>query len=106
MAVAVVNKILEQYWKKSGPLSSFRRSPSINDQDINGYSPLHHACLNGHYEIVPTPLYLASWAGHYEIVKLLLSPHPVRPANPNAQTIHNETPLDSMDTHCSKSLYF
>uniref|UniRef100_A0A1B0G252 Uncharacterized protein n=1 Tax=Glossina morsitans morsitans TaxID=37546 RepID=A0A1B0G252_GLOMM len=59
MAAAVVNKILEQYSKKSGPLS--RRSPSINGQDINGYTPLHHACLNGHYEIMPTPLYLASW---------------------------------------------
>ncbi|KAL9899679.1 uncharacterized protein ACN427_007269 isoform 1-T2 [Glossina fuscipes fuscipes] len=110
--IAVVNKILEQYSKKSGPLSSFRRSPSINGQDINGYTPLHHACLNGHYEIVrllliydaaidvsdirgSTPLYLASWAGHYEIVKLLLS-HPVRPANPNAQTLDNETPL-----HCA-----
>uniref|UniRef100_A0A1A9W3M3 Uncharacterized protein n=1 Tax=Glossina brevipalpis TaxID=37001 RepID=A0A1A9W3M3_9MUSC len=54
------------------------RSPSINGQDVNGYTPLHHACLNGHYEIVrllmihdaaidvndirgSTPLYLASW---------------------------------------------
>ncbi|XP_075148148.1 uncharacterized protein LOC142222081 isoform X4 [Haematobia irritans] len=110
--INVVGKLLEQYAKKGGPLSSFRRSPSINGQDVNGYTPLHHACLNGHTEIVrlllahdaaidvpdirgSTPLYLASWAGHQEIVKMLLM-HPLRPANPNAQTSENETAL-----HCA-----
>lgn len=74
---------------------------------------MHHASLNGHWEIVKmllscnelitdltdirgsTPLYLASWAGHDDIVRLLLR-RPIRPANPNAQTIDNETPL-----HCA-----
>lgn len=90
-------------------IRSFRRSPSINTQDSNGYTPLHHACLNGHLEIVmvllaanvtvdmvdirgSTPLYLAAWSGHYDIVKLLLQ-HPLQPANANSCTIENETPL-------------
>ncbi|XP_059218769.1 ankyrin repeat and sterile alpha motif domain-containing protein 1B isoform X3 [Stomoxys calcitrans] len=110
--ISAVGKLLEQCAKKGGPLSSFRRSPSINGQDMNGYTPLHHACLNGHVEIVrlllandamtdvpdirgSTPLYLASWAGHQEIVKMLLM-HNMRPANPNAQTSENETAL-----HCA-----
>ncbi|XP_061386313.1 uncharacterized protein LOC133321241 [Musca vetustissima] len=110
--ISVVAKILEHYAKKGGPLSSFRRSPSINAQDMNGYTPLHHACLNGHEEIVrlllasdaatdipdirgSTPLYLASWANKPDIVKMLLM-HPRRPANPNAQNSQNETPL-----HCA-----
>lgn len=85
----------------------------MNHKDINGYTALHHACLNGHLEVVrllishestqidmpdireATPLYLASWAGHAKIVEMLLS-HPSRPANPNLQTIENETPL-----HCA-----
>ncbi|XP_073815240.1 uncharacterized protein isoform X4 [Musca autumnalis] len=109
--INVVGKILEHFAKK-GPLSSFRRSPSINAQDMNGYTPLHHACLNGHEEIVrlllaydaatdipdirgSTPLYLASWANKADIVKMLLM-HPLRPANPNAQNSQNETPL-----HCA-----
>ncbi|XP_018791471.1 PREDICTED: ankyrin repeat and SAM domain-containing protein 1A isoform X3 [Bactrocera latifrons] len=111
--IAVVGKILEQISKRnSGPFSSFRRSPCINSQDVNGYTPLHHACLNGHGNIVrlllahnaapdmpdirgSTPLYLAAWAGHDEIVKQLLL-HTPKAANPNAQTIDNETAL-----HCA-----
>lgn len=45
-----------------------------------------------------TPLYLASWAGHQDIVKLLLmSKH--KPADPNAQTIENETALHCASQH-------
>ncbi|KNC34509.1 hypothetical protein FF38_02774 [Lucilia cuprina] len=104
----VVNKILQH---KGGPLSSFRRSPSINWQDVNGYTALHHACLNGHYEIVKvllahhaaheipdirgsSPLYLAAWAGNEHIVNLLLMLRGT--GNLNAQTIENETAL-----HCA-----
>lgn len=96
-------------------LYSFRRSPSINCQDMNGYTSLHHACLNGHSNIVrlllshnalldvpdirgSTPLFLAAWAGHQDIVKMLLMHSPAG-ANPNAQTIENETPLHSGAQH-------
>ncbi|KAH8406965.1 hypothetical protein KR222_001732 [Zaprionus bogoriensis] len=113
--IKTVGKLLELTAKRHGPLSSFRRSPNINCQDVNGYTALHHACLNGHSSIVrlllahnaqidvpdirgSTPLFLASWAGHQEIVKMLLFHNP-RPANPNAQTIENETPLHSGAQH-------
>ncbi|XP_037948210.1 protein phosphatase 1 regulatory subunit 12A-like isoform X2 [Teleopsis dalmanni] len=110
--ISLVGKILDSLRKRTGPLSSFRRGPSVNAQDVNGYTALHHACLNGHsnivvlllaYDVIPdvpdirgsTPLYLAAWAGHHDIVKILLM-HTNKPANPNAQTIDNETPL-----HCA-----
>ncbi|XP_034112276.1 ankyrin repeat and sterile alpha motif domain-containing protein 1B isoform X2 [Drosophila albomicans] len=113
--IKIVGKLLELTAKRHGPLSSFRRSPNINCQDVNGYTALHHACLNGHSSIVrlllshnaqidvpdirgSTPLFLASWAGHQEIVKMLLFNSPM-PANPNAQTIENETPLHSGAQH-------
>ncbi|XP_030369851.1 ankyrin repeat and sterile alpha motif domain-containing protein 1B isoform X2 [Scaptodrosophila lebanonensis] len=113
--IKTVGKLLELTTKRFGPLSSFRRSPSINCQDVNGYTSLHHACLNGHSSIVrlllahnaqldvpdirgSTPLFLASWAGHQDIVKMLLM-HSPNPANPNAQTIENETPLHSGAQH-------
>ncbi|KFM81830.1 Ankyrin repeat and sterile alpha motif domain-containing protein 1B, partial [Stegodyphus mimosarum] len=49
---AVVERILNQRAKKTGPLASLRRGPGPNIQDSNGYTPLHHACLNGHKDIV------------------------------------------------------
>ncbi|XP_022217375.2 ankyrin repeat and sterile alpha motif domain-containing protein 1B isoform X2 [Drosophila obscura] len=113
--IRTVDKLLDHSSKRHGPLSSFRRSPSINCQDVNGYTSLHHACLNGHGSIVrlllshnaqldvpdirgSTPLFLAAWAGHHEIVKMLLM-HSPNGANPNAQTIENETPLHSGAQH-------
>ncbi|KAM8704793.1 hypothetical protein ACLKA7_009274 [Drosophila subpalustris] len=113
--IKTVGKLLELTTKRHGPLSSFRRSPNINCQDVNGYTSLHHACLNGHSSIVrlllahnaeidvpdirgSTPLFLASWAGHQDIVKMLLFHTPMS-ANPNAQTIENETPLHSGAQH-------
>ncbi|KAH8278863.1 hypothetical protein KR018_010522 [Drosophila ironensis] len=113
--IKTVDKLLEHFSKRHGPLSSFRRSPSINCQDMNGYTSLHHACLNGHSSIVrlllahnaqldvpdirgSTPLFLAAWAGHQDIVKMLLM-HSPGGANPNAQTIENETPLHSGAQH-------
>ncbi|KAG4073310.1 hypothetical protein HA402_002655 [Bradysia odoriphaga] len=110
--VTVVEKILFQKSKRSGPLASLRRGPSANVQDSSGYSSLHHAVLNGHTDVVrillmhdaspdlpdsrgSSPLHLAAWAGHQDIVKLLLT-HPHRPADPNRQTVDNETPL-----HCA-----
>ncbi|XP_017757161.1 PREDICTED: ankyrin repeat and SAM domain-containing protein 1A-like isoform X1 [Eufriesea mexicana] len=75
--VTVVEKILGQRAKRSGPLASnhlipsnfgpsisklnviphlryiiLRRGPGANVQDASGYSALHHAALNGHKEVV------------------------------------------------------
>ncbi|XP_076273674.1 ankyrin repeat and sterile alpha motif domain-containing protein 1B-like isoform X2 [Rhynchophorus ferrugineus] len=108
---AVVEKILGQRAKRSGPLASLRRGPGANVQDSSGYTSLHHAALNGHIEIVrlllehdaspnivdskgSSPLHLAAWSGNLEIVKLLLS-GPTN-CNVNLTTKDDETAL-----HCA-----
>lgn len=110
--ISYIEKVLNQKAKRAGPLASLRRGTGVNVQDSGGYSALHHACINGHTDIVKlllsheaspnlpdmrgsSALHLAAWAGEEEIVKMLLT-HPYRPANPNLQTIEKETPL-----HCA-----
>ncbi|XP_055858077.1 ankyrin repeat and sterile alpha motif domain-containing protein 1B isoform X2 [Episyrphus balteatus] len=110
--ITLFEKILIQKSKRGGPLASLRRGPGINVQDSVGYSALHYSALNGHTDIVrlllfhdaspnlldsrgSSALHLAAWAGHQEIVKMLLT-HPYKPANPDMQTMENETPL-----HCA-----
>lgn len=110
--ILVVDKILGQRAKRSGPLASLRRGPGANVQDACGYSALHHAALNGHQEIVQllltheaspniiddkgcSPLHLAAWTGNVNIVKLLLSHGPSVP-NVNLMNKDKETAL-----HCS-----
>ncbi|XP_052835697.1 ankyrin repeat and SAM domain-containing protein 1A isoform X2 [Drosophila gunungcola] len=110
--ISHIEKVLSQKAKRAGPLASLRRGTGVNVQDSGGYSALHHACLNGHEDIVrlllaheaspnlpdsrgSSPLHLAAWAGETEIVRLLLT-HPYRPASANLQTIEQETPL-----HCA-----
>uniref|UniRef100_A0A3B3Z290 Ankyrin repeat and sterile alpha motif domain containing 1A n=1 Tax=Poecilia mexicana TaxID=48701 RepID=A0A3B3Z290_9TELE len=99
----------------SHPLSSLLsiwRGPNVNCVDSTGYTPLHHAALNGHSAVVEAllrnealtniadskgcyPLHLAAWKGDERIVKLLI--HQGR-SNPqiNEQNNDNETPL-----HCA-----
>ncbi|XP_014481383.1 PREDICTED: ankyrin repeat and SAM domain-containing protein 1A-like isoform X2 [Dinoponera quadriceps] len=110
--VTVVEKILGQRAKRSGPLASLRRGPGANVQDASGYSALHHAALNGHRDVVrlllqyeastnvvdakgSSPLHLAAWAGDAEIVRLILSQGPSVP-KVNLATKDNETAL-----HCA-----
>ncbi|XP_047122200.1 ankyrin repeat and SAM domain-containing protein 1A-like [Schistocerca piceifrons] len=110
--ISVVEKILSQRAKRSGPLASLRRGPGANVQDASGYSALHHAALNGHREVVQlllaheastnivdgkgsSPLHLAAWAGNVDIVRLLLCHGPSVP-NVNLTTKDNETAL-----HCA-----
>ncbi|XP_015431973.1 PREDICTED: ankyrin repeat and sterile alpha motif domain-containing protein 1B-like [Dufourea novaeangliae] len=110
--VTVVEKILGQRAKRSGPLASLRRGPGANVQDTSGYSALHHAALNGHKEVVKlllqyeastnvvdakgsSPLHLAAWAGDAEIVRLILTQGPSVP-KVNLTTKDNETAL-----HCA-----
>uniref|UniRef100_A0ABD2XRP4 Ankyrin repeat and SAM domain-containing protein 1A n=1 Tax=Trichogramma kaykai TaxID=54128 RepID=A0ABD2XRP4_9HYME len=110
--VAIVDKILGQRAKRSGPLASLRRGPGANVQDSSGYSALHHAALNGHREVVKlllqyeastnivdskgsSPLHLAAWSGNSEIVRLILTQGPSVP-NVNLLTKDTESPL-----HCA-----
>ncbi|XP_015181975.1 PREDICTED: ankyrin repeat and SAM domain-containing protein 1A-like isoform X3 [Polistes dominula] len=110
--VTVVEKILVQRAKRSGPLASLRRGPGANVQDASGYTALHHAALNGRREIVKlllqyeastnvvdakgsSPLHLAAWKGDTEIVRLILSQGPSVP-KVNLATKDNETAL-----HCA-----
>ncbi|KAJ8676596.1 hypothetical protein QAD02_012383 [Eretmocerus hayati] len=110
--VPVVERILGQRARRSGPLASLRRGPGANVQDSSGYSSLHHAALNGHKEVVKlllqheastnivdtkgsSPLHLAAWSGNSEIVRLILTQGPSVP-NVNLTTKDNETAL-----HCA-----
>ncbi|MEE6525474.1 hypothetical protein FKM82_025514, partial [Ascaphus truei] len=68
---------------------SIWRGPNVNCVDSSGYTPLHHASLNGHKEVVEVllrneavtnsadckgcfPLHLAAWKGDAHIVRLLI----------------------------------
>uniref|UniRef100_A0AAQ5XAS0 Ankyrin repeat and sterile alpha motif domain containing 1A n=1 Tax=Amphiprion ocellaris TaxID=80972 RepID=A0AAQ5XAS0_AMPOC len=99
----------------SHPLSSLLsiwRGPNVNCVDNTGYTPLHHAALNGHSDVVEAllrnealtniadnkgcyPLHLAAWKGDEHIVKLLIHQGPSHPKL-NEQNNDNETPL-----HCA-----
>ncbi|XP_033925587.1 ankyrin repeat and SAM domain-containing protein 1A isoform X4 [Melopsittacus undulatus] len=97
------------------PLSSLLsiwRGPNVNCVDSTGYTPLHHAALNGHKDIVEVllrndaltnvadckgcyPLHLAAWKGDADIVKLLIHQGPSH-TKVNEQNNDNETAL-----HCA-----
>uniref|UniRef100_A0A670ZQX3 Ankyrin repeat and sterile alpha motif domain containing 1A n=1 Tax=Pseudonaja textilis TaxID=8673 RepID=A0A670ZQX3_PSETE len=88
------------------------RGPNVNCVDSTGYTPLHHAALNGHKDVVEVllrndaltnvadckgcyPLHLAAWKGDAEIVKLLIHQGPSH-TKVNEQNNDNETAL-----HCA-----
>ncbi|XP_035378273.1 ankyrin repeat and SAM domain-containing protein 1A-like isoform X3 [Electrophorus electricus] len=88
-----------QHGASSHPLSSLLsiwRVPNVNCVDSNGYTPLHHAALNGHSDVVELllrnealanvadskgcyPLHLAAWKGDQYIVRLLIHQGPSYP---------------------------
>ncbi|KAJ0036229.1 hypothetical protein NQD34_004906 [Periophthalmus magnuspinnatus] len=93
-------------------LLSIWRGPNVNCVDSTGYTPLHHAALNGHSEVVEAllrnealtniadnkgcyPLHLAAWKGDQQIVRMLIHQGPSHPKL-NEQNNDNETPL-----HCA-----
>ncbi|XP_054868691.1 ankyrin repeat and SAM domain-containing protein 1A isoform X5 [Amphiprion ocellaris] len=109
----------------SHPLSSLLsiwRGPNVNCVDNTGYTPLHHAALNGHSDVVEAllrnealtniadnkgcyPLHLAAWKGDEHIVKLLIHQGPSHPklneqhpASPGARCHPQHLP--SLDHAC------
>ncbi|TKS77850.1 Ankyrin repeat and SAM domain-containing protein 1A [Collichthys lucidus] len=89
-------------------LLSIWRGPNVNCVDSTGYTPLHHAALNGHSEVVEVllrnealtniadnkgcyPLHLAAWKGDEHIVKLLIHQGPSNPKlNEQSSVDHKE----------------
>ncbi|XP_068599545.1 ankyrin repeat and SAM domain-containing protein 1A-like [Brachionichthys hirsutus] len=89
-------------------LLSIWRGPNVSCVDSTGYSPLHHAALNGHSEVVEVllrnealtniadnkgcyPLHLAAWKGDKDIVKLLIHQGPSHPKlNEQSSVDHKE----------------
>ncbi|XP_008056683.1 ankyrin repeat and SAM domain-containing protein 1A isoform X2 [Carlito syrichta] len=88
------------------------RGPNVNCVDSTGYTPLHHASLNGHKDVVEVllrndaltnvadskgcyPLHLAAWKGDAQIVRLLIHQGPSH-TRVNEQNNDNETAL-----HCA-----
>ncbi|XP_051780586.1 ankyrin repeat and sterile alpha motif domain-containing protein 1B isoform X1 [Erpetoichthys calabaricus] len=93
-------------------LLSMWRGLNVNCTDSSGYTPLHHASLNGHRDVVLKllqyeastniadnkgcfPLHLAAWKGDVEIVKILIH-HGPSLCRVNEQNNENETAL-----HCA-----
>uniref|UniRef100_A0A8C1QEI7 Ankyrin repeat and sterile alpha motif domain containing 1B n=1 Tax=Cyprinus carpio TaxID=7962 RepID=A0A8C1QEI7_CYPCA len=93
-------------------LLSMWRGVSVNCADSSGYTPLHHASLNGHRDVVLKllqfeastnvadskgcfPLHLAAWRGDVDIVQILIHHGPSH-SRVNEQNHEKETAL-----HCA-----
>ncbi|XP_035379369.1 ankyrin repeat and sterile alpha motif domain-containing protein 1B isoform X3 [Electrophorus electricus] len=93
-------------------LLSMWRGPNVNCADGSGYTPLHHAALNGHRDVVLKllqfeastnmadtkgcfPLHLAAWRGDVDIVRILIHHGPSH-CRVNEQNHEKETAL-----HCA-----
>uniref|UniRef100_A0A8C4PU44 Ankyrin repeat and sterile alpha motif domain containing 1A n=1 Tax=Equus asinus asinus TaxID=83772 RepID=A0A8C4PU44_EQUAS len=107
-----VEKLLSGKRHPLSSLLSIWRGPNVNCVDSTGYTPLHHAALNGHKDVVEVllrndaltnvadskgcyPLHLAAWKGDAQIVRLLIHQGPSH-TKVNEQNNDNETAL-----HCA-----
>merc|ERR1712136_636795 len=114
----LIGKLLQPKLKTSSKFAAsigFKVVPNVNCQDTSGYTPLHHASLNGHREVVlyllensastniwdvkgSCPLHLAAWSGHHHIVHSLLTYGP-SVAKVNVQNHDEESPLHCASQH-------
>ncbi|XP_061920785.1 ankyrin repeat and sterile alpha motif domain-containing protein 1B isoform X1 [Entelurus aequoreus] len=93
-------------------LLSMWKGLNVNCTDSSGYTPLHHAALNGHREVVLKllqfeastnvadskgcfPLHLAAWRGDVDIVRILIHHRPSH-CLVNQQNLERDTAL-----HCA-----
>ncbi|KAB0355243.1 hypothetical protein FD755_022702 [Muntiacus reevesi] len=107
--ILILSKMLSTFFFLS---CSIWRGPNVNCVDSTGYTPLHHAALNGHKDVVEVllrndaltnvadskgcyPLHLAAWKGDAQIVRLLIHQGPSH-TKVNEQNNDNETAL-----HCA-----
>ncbi|XP_041051028.1 ankyrin repeat and SAM domain-containing protein 1A isoform X3 [Carcharodon carcharias] len=89
-------------------LLSIWRGPNVNCVDSSGYTPLHHAALNGQKEVVEMllkneastniadnkgcyPLHLAAWKGDSHIVRLLIH------QGPSHAKVNEQNAIESKD---------
>ncbi|XP_072419408.1 ankyrin repeat and SAM domain-containing protein 1A-like isoform X3 [Chiloscyllium punctatum] len=89
-------------------LLSIWRGPNVNCVDTSGYTPLHHAALNGQKEVVEMllkneastniadnkgcyPLHLAAWKGDSHIVRLLIH------QGPSHAKVNEQNAIESKD---------
>ncbi|XP_072336598.1 ankyrin repeat and SAM domain-containing protein 1A-like isoform X2 [Scyliorhinus torazame] len=89
-------------------LLSIWRGPNVNCVDNSGYTPLHHAALNGQKEVVEMllkneastniadnkgcyPLHLAAWKGDSHIVRLLIH------QGPSHAKVNEQSAIESKD---------
>ncbi|XP_019113529.1 ankyrin repeat and SAM domain-containing protein 1A isoform X3 [Larimichthys crocea] len=109
---SLLRNVQQCKWKTTEALGGHTftiwRGPNVNCVDSTGYTPLHHAALNGHSEVVEAllrnealtniadnkgcyPLHLAAWKGDEHIVKLLIHQGPSHPKlNEQSSVDHKE----------------
>uniref|UniRef100_A0A3P9PAQ4 CASK interacting protein 1 n=1 Tax=Poecilia reticulata TaxID=8081 RepID=A0A3P9PAQ4_POERE len=107
-----VQKLLQRPRPGKAKLLGSTKKVNVNFQDIDGFSPLHHAALNGNLELVSLllesqaavdirdqkgmrPLHYAAWLGKAEPMKMLLKSG----SSVNGQSDEGQIPLHLSAQH-------